>query len=65
MITSIKCPQCGDIFDIATSSSKPFCSERCKLIDLGAWADGSYNIPTEDSPMSERADHLEPGELDN
>jgi len=55
MITSLKCPQCGEIFDLATSSSKPFCSERCKLIDLGAWADGSYNIPTEDSPMSEQA----------
>jgi endogenous inhibitor of DNA gyrase (YacG/DUF329 family) len=23
----------------------PFCSERCKLIDLGRWADGRYQIP--------------------
>lgn len=65
MNASIKCPQCGEIFDSATSASKPFCSERCKLIDLGAWADGSYSILTEDSPMSEQAEHLEPGELDN
>ncbi|MCK5000825.1 MAG: DNA gyrase inhibitor YacG [Anaerohalosphaera sp.] len=23
----------------------PFCSERCKLLDIGAWLDGDYNIP--------------------
>jgi len=28
------------------SPCRPFCSERCRLIDLGAWADGSYSIPT-------------------
>jgi endogenous inhibitor of DNA gyrase (YacG/DUF329 family) len=24
---------------------RPFCSERCRLIDLARWADGSYSIP--------------------
>jgi uncharacterized protein len=24
---------------------RPFCSERCKLIDLGRWADGAYGVP--------------------
>ncbi|MGE3842896.1 MAG: DNA gyrase inhibitor YacG [Vicinamibacterales bacterium] len=24
---------------------RPFCSERCKLLDLAAWADGSYRVP--------------------
>jgi len=28
----------------------PFCSERCKLIDLGRWLDGKYQIPVEISP---------------
>ena len=28
-------------------SSFPFCSERCKLIDLGRWLDGKYQIPVE------------------
>jgi len=50
----IKCPQCDKMFNIDVSNSKPFCSERCKLIDLGAWADGSYSIVAEDSPMSEQ-----------
>jgi endogenous inhibitor of DNA gyrase (YacG/DUF329 family) len=26
---------------------RPFCSERCKLIDLGQWASGNYRVPTE------------------
>jgi len=55
MAKPIKCSQCGEIFDINMPSNfKPFCSERCKLIDLGAWADGSYNIAAEESPMSEQ-----------
>jgi endogenous inhibitor of DNA gyrase (YacG/DUF329 family) len=43
----VKCPQCGLlIFYSLDNPSRPFCSERCKLIDLGAWADESYKIPT-------------------
>jgi uncharacterized protein len=26
---------------------RPFCSERCKILDLARWADGSYRVPTE------------------
>lgn len=29
---------------------KPFCSERCKLIDLGAWANEEYQIASEETP---------------
>ena len=34
---------------------RPFCSERCKLIDLGAWASESYRIPVQESndPLSD------------
>jgi len=28
----------------------PFCSDRCKLIDIGRWADGKYQIPVVDEP---------------
>ncbi|MFS4459455.1 DNA gyrase inhibitor YacG [Bdellovibrio sp. HCB2-146] len=46
-----KCPQCGRLTVYSTENKfRPFCSERCKLIDLGAWADGSYKIPV--SPSS-------------
>lgn len=42
----IKCPQCGRLTVYSTeNTARPFCSERCKLIDLGAWADESYKVP--------------------
>ncbi|MDT8404333.1 DNA gyrase inhibitor YacG [Sulfuriflexus sp.] len=48
MTTFVKCPTCGKQVAWSEDSRwKPFCSERCKLIDLGAWADGSHSIPGE------------------
>jgi endogenous inhibitor of DNA gyrase (YacG/DUF329 family) len=39
----------------ADNKFRPFCSERCKLIDLGAWASESYRVPVQegDDPLSE------------
>lgn len=34
----------------------PFCSERCKLIDLGRWLDGKYQIPAVEDDLDESAD---------
>ena len=40
----MKCPICRK--EVAPSSPEmPFCSERCRLIDLGLWAEGEYRIP--------------------
>ncbi|MGE5892698.1 MAG: DNA gyrase inhibitor YacG [bacterium] len=41
----IKCPVCRKAVDWENNPWKPFCSERCKLIDLGAWASEEYFIP--------------------
>ena len=42
----IVCPTCKKLVEWSVSNPyRPFCSERCKLIDLGAWADGTYAIP--------------------
>lgn len=48
--TVVPCPQCGKeaIFDSQINPFRPFCSERCKLIDLGQWANASYSIPVKD-----------------
>jgi endogenous inhibitor of DNA gyrase (YacG/DUF329 family) len=36
------------------SEFRPFCSERCKMIDLGEWASETYRLPAqEESPDSE------------
>jgi endogenous inhibitor of DNA gyrase (YacG/DUF329 family) len=37
-----KCPICGKP---ATAASQPFCSERCRDVDLNRWLSGSYVIP--------------------
>jgi endogenous inhibitor of DNA gyrase (YacG/DUF329 family) len=51
----VPCPRCGQAVEWTPASRyRPFCSERCKLIDLGAWASEAYRIPT--------TDPAEPGE---
>ncbi len=43
--TLIACPTCGAAVEWGPqSASRPFCSERCKLIDLGAWASEEHAI---------------------
>jgi endogenous inhibitor of DNA gyrase (YacG/DUF329 family) len=42
----IACPRCGAASVFAPSNRwRPFCSERCKLIDLGDWASERYRVP--------------------
>ena len=50
---SVKCPQCGALVPWTPESKwRPFCSERCKMIDLGAWASERYRITPSDAPES-------------
>ncbi len=42
----VKCPKCGNLKEYTDNPYRPFCSDRCKLIDLGDWASGAYAIPT-------------------
>lgn len=42
-----RCPQCGKQFSVERREDaprRPFCSERCQLIDLGKWLNGEYVI---------------------
>jgi uncharacterized protein len=42
----VNCPQCGKPVEWSTANRyRPFCSDRCRVIDLGAWATESYRIP--------------------
>ena len=44
----ISCPSCKNISEYSpTNVFRPFCSERCKMIDLGLWASEQYSIPVE------------------
>lgn len=43
---TVRCPQCGKLIEWRSDNPfRPFCSERCKQIDLGAWASESYRVP--------------------
>lgn len=45
----ITCPVCKKKTTWEENPWRPFCSERCKLIDLGKWATGEYRVPDEDA----------------
>nr|WP_315043276.1 DNA gyrase inhibitor YacG [uncultured Moraxella sp.] len=51
-IQQYPCPHCKKLTAWQNNPFKPFCSERCKLIDLGAWANEDYKLPTNDTPFS-------------
>lgn len=52
----VACPHCGELAVFAPENAwRPFCSERCKLIDLGAWANESYRIPVAENDAGEVA----------
>jgi len=44
------CPICGRP---AEERFRPFCSARCKMIDLGGWLDERYRIPSENEPEND------------
>ena len=50
----VKCPACGkDVPWLPESRWRPFCSERCRNIDLGAWATEEYRVPVATRPEPE------------
>jgi endogenous inhibitor of DNA gyrase (YacG/DUF329 family) len=45
-MATVKCPNCGATVPWTSASPyRPFCSQRCKLIDLGDWLTGTNHIP--------------------
>ena len=58
MPTVVKCPTCGkDVRWTPENRFRPFCSERCKQIDLGAWAEEKYAIPAVNLPQEQEDDN--------
>ncbi|MFA9438911.1 DNA gyrase inhibitor YacG [Uliginosibacterium sp. sgz301328] len=51
-VRTVTCPQCGSPAEWSPRNPyRPFCSERCKLIDLGAWASESYRVTGQEPPL--------------
>lgn len=55
----LTCPTCDRAFEAATSEWLPFCSARCKQIDLGRWLDEKQMLPYVRSPDEEEDEEAE------
>ena len=50
----VPCPRCGRPAAFAPENKwRPFCSERCRTIDLGNWGNERYRVPAEDAKPDE------------
>jgi hypothetical protein len=54
-VPSDRCPICHQALAGADPCHRPFCSERCRLLDLSAWTSERYRIPGERVPTQDRA----------
>ncbi|WP_027013975.1 DNA gyrase inhibitor YacG [Comamonas composti] len=51
---TVRCPSCsGPSLFAPTNRFRPFCSERCRRIDLGAWANEEFRVPAQTPPADE------------
>ncbi|MGH9966217.1 MAG: DNA gyrase inhibitor YacG [Pyrinomonadaceae bacterium] len=53
----MKCPTCGKPVDVKDNPSRPFCSERCKMVDLGRWVSEEYRVPGKPVPTEHTDTH--------
>lgn len=61
MARTVQCPHCGTETVYAPENPwRPFCSERCRMIDLGAWANESYRVPVEEADDGLTEDGIRP-----
>jgi endogenous inhibitor of DNA gyrase (YacG/DUF329 family) len=57
----IRCPVCKKAVK-STDSDFPFCSDRCRVIDLGKWSSGSYVIS---SPVKDAEEFIQESDIDD
>lgn len=54
----VKCPACqGPSLYAPSNAYRPFCSARCKGVDLGAWASEEFRLPAVDKPDDMQLEH--------
>jgi hypothetical protein len=62
--TTVKCPTCRRPVEWSEASVyRPFCSDRCRLIDLGAWLTEQHKIPDESSAEGTEAEDTQDREI--
>jgi uncharacterized protein len=60
----MRCPVCNREFDPAVTLAVPFCSERCRTIDLGRWLGEAYSLPAVPDPEADEKPESTVGEDD-
>jgi len=56
-IDPVNCPNCGkEVRWTKDNRYRPFCCERCRLIDLGEWAAERYRVPGDPTPPPDKPD---------
>ncbi len=55
-----RCPVCDTHVDLEKTPTVPFCSDRCRLIDLGRWLDESYGLPEKRKAGGAAGDGVDP-----
>lgn len=59
-VREVKCPRCGNVTQFSSENPfRPFCSERCQTLDLGAWAEEKYKVPVNENSEQENAASLD------
>jgi endogenous inhibitor of DNA gyrase (YacG/DUF329 family) len=61
----MRCPVCDRVLDKLESTAMPFCSERCRTIDLGRWLSEAYRLPVVPDPEADEVSEKEPEYGDN
>ncbi|MGB7345452.1 MAG: DNA gyrase inhibitor YacG [Pirellulaceae bacterium] len=56
------CSTCGRDFLLDETEAPPFCSQRCRMIDLGRWLDEEIGVPHEGGPDGGHHEHRPDGE---
>jgi endogenous inhibitor of DNA gyrase (YacG/DUF329 family) len=65
-VLSVNCPTCSkQVAWTEDSKNRPFCSERCQQIDLGAWASEEYAVPAEQQDEWSLAEAVESAHYDS
>jgi len=59
-----RCPVCNAPVNLESTPTVPFCSDRCRLVDLGRWLDESYGVPAPLPEDDEQEDGERPIEAD-
>lgn len=64
-LLKVKCPNCDVSFEYYQSEYRPFCSERCKMVDLGHWFKESYRVPVKDNQIYDNEENDEKKESES